>query len=113
MTWEDLQSWCDELSAWITELGEQEELKTAFPKGQFPLVADREKDELEEDKDVLAYLTLWICCKRRIQAPPGLHSRILLAGPFKGPWQTLYVELLKRWENHQDFNDIDIFSLAS
>lgn len=110
MTWEDLQNWCDELSAWITELGEVDELQKAFPKGQFPLVADREKDEPEEDRDVLAYLTLWMCLKRRTQAPAGLHSRILLGEPFKGPWQILYIRLLDALEKEIKFTDL--FDLA-
>lgn len=110
MTWEDLQSWCDELSAWITELGEVDELQKAFPKGKFPLVADREKDELEEDKDVLAYLTLWMCCKRRTKAPQGLHARMLLAGNFKGPWQMLYSRLTEALEYKKRFTDL--FDLA-
>lgn len=110
MTWEDLQSWCNDLSAWITELGEEDELKKAFPKGQFPLVADREKDELEEDKDVLAYLTVWMCCKRRTRAPSHLESRMILTDKFKGPWQTLYLELVRRFERNLEFTDI--FDLA-
>lgn len=111
MTWEDINAWCDELNSWIIEIGEEEELAKAFPKGSFPLKADPKEDEIEESRDILAYLTVWMCCKRRTPAPTGLHNRILLGKPFKGPWQRVYAGLLDRWERNQDFKDLDIFSL--
>lgn len=99
MTWEDLQSWCDDLSSWIVELDELDELKKAFPKGQFPLVANR-------DKDVLAYLVVWMCCKRKMRAPPNIDSRMMLSESFKGPWQEIYSRLVQRLENNLTFRDI-------
>lgn len=113
MTWDDLQTWCHELSAWIIEMGEVGELKKAYPRGPFPLVADREQDDLEDSKDVLAYITLWMCCKRRTQAPTGLHNRIMLAEPFKGPWQRLYVKLIQALgEKKEPMEMAEIFNLA-
>lgn len=109
MNWEDIDSWCDALNSWIIEIGEEEELAKALPKGQFPLKADPE-DDIENSKDILAYLTVWMCCKRRTPAPTGLHSRMILAGPFQGPWQRLYTGLLDRWERRREFGDI--FNLA-
>ena len=111
-TWEDLQSWCDDLSAWITELGEEGELEKAFPKGQFPLVASRDPADLQCDKNVLAYLTVWMCCKKGTPAPPAIHARMLLSDSFERPWQELYSKLVTRLEAKQDYQDIDIFSLA-
>lgn len=108
MTREDIQTWCDELNSWIVELGEEEEFKKAYPKDPFPLAAD--KDDLEDSRDVLAYLTVWMCCKRRTQAPTGLHNRMILAEPFNGPWQKLYVKLIEALEKTKEI--IDIFSLA-
>jgi len=113
MTWEDLQSWCDDLSRWIVEIGEEAEVKKAWPTSPFPFVADRTKDDIDEDKDILAYLTVWMCCKRKTRAPHYLESRMLLTEKFKGPWQELYVKLVHRFENDLDYKDIDIFSLAS
>jgi hypothetical protein len=112
MTWEDINAWCDELNSWIIGIGGQEEFTKAHPRGPFPLKADPSKgDDIEDSKDLLAYLTLWMCCQTKTEAPAGLHSRIILAGPFKGPWQVLYTRLLEKWKR-EDFNDIDIFSLA-
>jgi hypothetical protein len=113
MTWEDVQSWCDDISAWIIEIGEEGEVRKAWPKGIFPLKADREKDDLDEDKDVLAYITVWVCCKIKKRAPAHLESRMLLLERFKGPWQEIYCKLIHRFENNLDYKDIDVFSLAS
>lgn len=113
MTWEDIQSWCDELSAWIIEIGEEAEFMKAWPKGPFPLVANSIEDDIEEDKDILAYITVWMCCKRKERAPQHLESRMLLSEKFKGPWQELYVKLVQRFENNLDYKDIDVFLLAS
>lgn len=112
MTWEDIQSWCDDLSAWIIEIGEEAEVRKAWPKGIFPLQANPRKDDIEEDKDVLAYITVWMCCKIGRRAPANLEARMLLSEKFKGPWQEIYAKLVHRFENKLDFKDIDIFSLA-
>jgi len=108
MTPEDLQSWCDDLSAWIKELGEEEEFKTAYPKGTLPLVVDLA--DIEDNKDILAYLIVWMCCKRKMRAPPHLESRMVLAERFKGPWQGIYSKLVQRLERGLAFTDI--FDLA-
>jgi len=111
MTWADLQSWCDDLSSWIIELGEEDEVRKAWPKGIFPLVVNQEKDEIDEDQDVLAYITVWMCCKLRTRAPANIEARMIFC-KFKGPWQEIYFKLIKRFENNLDFRDIDIFGLA-
>lgn len=113
MTWEDIQSWCDDLSAWIIKTGQEDEVRKAWPKGQFPLKANPRKDDIEEDKDVLAYITIWVCCKIKSRAPAGLEARMLLTEKFKGPWQEIYVKLAHRFENNLDYKDIDVFGLAS
>ena len=112
MTWEDIQSWCADLSNWIIEVGQEAEVRKAWPKSQFPLVANSSKDDIEEDKDILAYLTVWMCCKLKTPAPAYLESRLLLTEKFKGPWQELYVKLIHRFKNNLDYKDIDIFHLA-
>lgn len=110
LEWDDIQSWCNDLSNWIVELGQEKEVKVAFPKGDFPLTVDKFNDEKEEAVDVLAYLTLWMCCKKKTRAPAHLESRILLVGKFKGPWQKLYLKVVQKFEANED---IDFFSLAS
>lgn len=113
MTWEDLQSWCDDLCSWIVEIGEEAYVRKTWPKGIFPLVVDREKDEIEEDKDVLAYITVWMCCKRKVRAPGNLEARMILSERFRGPWQEVYCKLVHRLENNLDFTDIDIYRMTA
>lgn len=94
-TWEDIQSFCDDLSAWIIQTNTQEELKSAAPKACFPLKADPKKDDIQEDLDVLVYLTLWVCLKMQTKAPAHIESRIILSPPTKGPWKQLYLKFCK------------------
>ncbi len=110
MNKEDLQSYCDDLSSWITELDLVGELQKAHPKGQFPLVVDSE-DDLEEGLDVLFYLTLWMCIKSNLRAPPYLESRIILSGKIRGPWKQLYSKLCLKWD--QGIKVDEIWDLAS
>jgi hypothetical protein len=111
LTWEDVRVWCEELSAWITELGEEEEFKVAEPGRTFPLTPDEEKDDLQDDIDVIGYLTLWMTCKSGKLPPTGLHNRMMLCDKFKGPWQKLYSRAVRKIENKP--TDIQgIFDLA-
>jgi len=111
LTWEDVRVWCDELSAWIIEIGEQEEFKVAHPAGPFPLYPDPEKDDLQDDVDILGYLTLWMTCKRGALPPPGLHNRMMLSDSFKGPWQEVYSKVAQKIEKEQEYKELDIYRL--
>lgn len=95
-SWDDLQSFCDDLSNWIIELGLEGEMKHSFPKGSFPLKAEKDLDDLENGLDVLIYLTLWMCLKTQQKAPSHLESRIVLSPKTKGPWQTLYFRFCEK-----------------
>lgn len=90
---EDVQSFCDDLSAWIIKLNCVDELEKAFPRGEFPLKAD--KDDLEDGLDILIYLTVWMCLKNKIKAPDHLESRIFFAKT-KGPWQEIYLKFINK-----------------
>lgn len=107
---EDLQSYCDDLSAWIIELGIQEELQKAYPNGKLPLkVAD--DDDLVEGLDFLVYLTLWMSIKSNRKAPPHLESRIVLSGTIRGPWKQIYSKLCLKWD--QGIKVDEIWDLAN
>lgn len=110
-TWEDIQSYCDDLSDWIIETNTQDELIHASPKATFPLKADPEQDDLQEDLDILVYLTLWVCLKLKTKAPDHLESRIMLAPALKGPWKLLYLRLCAKVQNNEHIQEI--WDLAS
>jgi hypothetical protein len=111
-TWEDLQVWCEELNAWIISIGAEEEFKVAHPKGPFPLHPDPLKDDLEDDRDVIGYLTIWMMCKSGKRPPTGLHNRMILSDPFKGPWQELYSKIVRQIEANQEIDLNQLFTLA-
>lgn len=112
MNKEDLQSYCNDLSKWISELGLEDELKVAFPKGNFPLNVNDE-DELEEWADILVYLTLWMSIKANIRAPHYLESRMVFCDKVKGPWRQLYSKLLLKLEEGSRVSSInDLWLLA-
>jgi hypothetical protein len=110
-SWQDLQSFADDLSAWIIELDLVDELQKAHPRGIFPLKADPELDDAAEDLDVLIFLTLWMCLKAKTKAPPHLESRIIFSPNTVGPWKQLYVRLCARIEQKEEV--LDIWNLAS
>lgn len=115
-TWQDLQSFCDDLSQWIIETNTQEELAKAAPRATFPLKADPEQDDIQDGLDVLVYLTLWVCLKVKSKAPPHLESRILLAPALKGPWKQLYSKWCAKIDGKEPDSQInqleDIWNLA-
>jgi hypothetical protein len=112
-TWEDIQSFCDDLSAWIIETNTQEELEKACPKATFPLKANIEKDDIQDDLDALVYLTVWVCLKINSKAPPHLESRIIFAPKLKGPWKYLYSKLCNKIDKIDNKENIDdIWNLA-
>jgi hypothetical protein len=113
LTWEDLQSWCDDLSNWVVEIGQDEDVKRAWPKGPFPFVVDPAQDDIENCKDILSFMTVWVCCKLKTRAPSYLESRIILSERFRGPWQDVYCKLVQRLENNLDFTDIDVYRMTA
>ena len=118
LTWEDVRVWCEEFSAWITEIGQEEEFKVAHPKADLPLTPDQEKEDLQDDIDILGYLTLWMTCKIRNLPPTGLHNRMILCDSFSAhsPWQGLYSRVVQKITDRQEYADIDVcrlFYLAS
>lgn len=111
--WDDIQSFCDDLSKWMIETNTVDELKLAHPKGEFPLRADPKEDDEQTSWDTLCYLTLWICCKAKSKAPDCLESRILLSEKnLKGPWAKLYVKLMQRGFKDPEDKWFDIWNLA-
>lgn len=109
-TWDDLQSFCDDLSNWIIELDFVGEMEKAFPKGEFPLKANPKEDNLEQGLDVLLYLTLWMCIKANTKAPSHLESRIILSPKTNGPWKELYARLCSKMD--QQITIKEIYDLA-
>jgi len=117
---QDIQSYCDDLSEWIIELGLISELQNANPKADFPLVAD--EDDIKDGWETLVYLTVWMCLKAKTKAPPHLESRILLCGNLEGPWKLIYSRLCSKLEFHEVpietsgntmLDMIDVWNLAS
>lgn len=112
-TWEDLESFCNDLSDWIVKLDLCEELQKASPRSSFPLKPDEKDDTIDEGLDVLLYLTLWMCLKANTKAPPHLESRIFLAPNTRGPWKKLYAKLCLALDEKQKVSKIeDIWHLA-
>jgi hypothetical protein len=112
LTPEDIKVWRDELNAWITEIGAEEQVKIAQPARSFPLKPNPENEEPEEEQDVLGFLTLWMTLKSKSQPPAGLHNRMMLSDKFKGPWQKLYSSVVQEIKDKPA--DIkSIFDLAS
>lgn len=99
-TKQDLQAFCDDLSAWITKLDAVSELEKAYPAGKFPLEVS-EEDDPEESLDVLLYLTLWMCLMNKSKAPPQLEARFVFAGKTKGPWLQLYAKMCRQLDEQK------------
>lgn len=95
LSWDDIQSFCDDLSQWMIETNTVDQIKIAHPRSDFPLKADPSIDDEQESWEILVYLTLWVCLKKKIKAPSHLESRILLSDNIKGPWVRLYVKLIE------------------
>lgn len=112
MNKEDIQSYCDDLTAWIMELGLAGELEKAHPKSVLPLQADLE--DLDDSLDILFYLTLWMCLKSNKTAPPHIESRMMLCGNTRGPWKKLYSKLCIALEEKEvlNLNSEDFWGLA-
>lgn len=109
--WDDLQSFCDDLSQWMIETNTQDELQKAAPKAVFPLKADPEQDDLQEGLDILVYLTLWVCLRVKSKAPQHIESRIMLSPPLKGPWKQLYSKWCAKMDGQKP--DSQIMQLES
>lgn len=111
--WDDVQSFCDDLSKWIEETHTVDQLALAHPRSTFPLKADPAIDTIEESWGVLVYLTLWIACKTKSKAPPCLESRLFLSEKcIDGPWAKLYIKLMERGFTDPEEKWVDVFNLA-
>lgn len=105
-TWEDLESFCNDLSNWIVELDLVEEIQKAHPVSPFPLKPNREADDLDDGLDLLLYLTLWMCLKANTKAPAYLESRIIMVPKTKGPWKEMYAKLCAKINKKENIDEI-------
>jgi len=101
-TWEDIHSYCKELSDWIVETNKVEEIKAAFPRATFPIVADESEDDIPDGLDTLFFLTLWVAASTQSPAPDAIESRIMfLKNETQSPWQQLYIKLREKLKDNK------------
>lgn len=105
-SWQDLESFCNDLSNWIVELDLVGELQKAHPRGDFPLKPDPKVDDLDEGLDLLLYLTLWMCLKANTKAPSYLESRIIMFPKTKGPWKEMYAKMCAKIDRKEIVDDM-------